>query len=77
MDHTAIPEPPAFSDLSKEEQILYVQALWERITEQPDDLPIPAWHLEILAERIAEYRRSPTPVRSAFDVLDELASQTG
>jgi hypothetical protein len=51
MDHTAIPEPPGFSDLSKEEQILYVQALWERITEQPDDLPIPAWHLARIIHR--------------------------
>jgi hypothetical protein len=76
MDHTMIQDPPGFSDLSKEEQVLYIQALWDRIFGHPDDLPVPAWHLELVEERIAEYRRNPTPLRSAYDVLDELANQS-
>lgn len=72
MEHTAITEPAGFAELSKAEQIRYLQALWDRISEQPDDLPVPASHLEVARERLAEYRRDPTQARSAFDVLDRL-----
>ena len=73
MDHTAIPEPPGFSDLSKVEQVRYLQALWDRISEEPDELPVPESHLQILEERLAEYRRDPSRGRSAYAILDELA----
>lgn len=67
-----IPEPAGFSELPKLEQIRYLQALWDRISEAPDDVPVPESHFEIIEERLAEYRRDPSNVRSAFEVLDEL-----
>ena len=70
MEHTAIPDPTGFSDLSKIEQIRYLQALWDRIAEQPDDIPAPESHLQIALERFEEYRRDPSRARSAFDALD-------
>ena len=73
MEHTAIPEPVGFADLSKVEQVRYLQALWDRIAEQPAELPIPESHLELAEERLAEYRRDPTGARSAFETLDHLA----
>lgn len=76
MEHTAIPEPAGFSELSKIEQIRYVQALWDRIFEDPDDLPIPESHLALLKERLAERQRNPLPTRSAYAVLDELADRS-
>lgn len=76
MDHTAIPEPPGFSELSKEEQIRYVQALWDRIFEEPDNLPIPESHLALLKERLAQRQRNPLPTRSAYAILDELANRS-
>jgi putative addiction module component (TIGR02574 family) len=72
MEHTAIPEPPGFSELSKIEQVRYVQALWDRIAEQPDDLPVPESHLALAEEQLAEYRRDPTQARPAYAILDEL-----
>ena len=72
MDHTMIPEPPGFADLSKTEQIRYLQALWDRISDQPEDIPVPESHLELAEERLAEYRRDPTGARSAFEIIDEL-----
>jgi putative addiction module component (TIGR02574 family) len=74
-DHTAIPEPPGFSELSKEEQVRYVEALWDRIAERPDDLPVPESHLALAEERLAEYRRDPSAARSAYETLDELAKR--
>jgi putative addiction module component (TIGR02574 family) len=75
MEHTAIPEPPGFSELSKEEQIRYVQALWDRIAEHPDDVPVLESQLALAEEGLAEYRRDPTQARPAFEVLDEIANR--
>ena len=69
---TTIPEPAGFSDLSKAEQIRYLQALWDRISETPGDIPVPESHLNLAAERLAEYRRNPSRARPARDVLDQL-----
>jgi putative addiction module component (TIGR02574 family) len=75
MQHTAIPEPPGFSELSKAEQVRYLQALWDRITENPDELPVPESHLELAEERLAAFRSDPTQARSAYEVLDRLANK--
>jgi putative addiction module component (TIGR02574 family) len=75
VEHTAIPEPVGFSELSKIEQIRYVQALWDRIAREPDDLPVLESHLALAEEALAEYRRDPSQVRPAFDVLDEIADR--
>ena len=69
---TTIPEPAGFSDLSKAEQIRYLQALWDRISETPEDIPVPESHLNLAAERLAEYRRDPSHARPARDVVDRL-----
>lgn len=69
---TMIPEPAGFSDLSKAEQIRYLQTLWDRISETPGDIPVPESHLNLAAERLAEYRRDPSRARPACDVLDRI-----
>jgi putative addiction module component (TIGR02574 family) len=75
MEHTALPEPPGFAELSKAEQVRYLQALWDRIAEKPGDLPVPESHLELAEERLDEYRRDPTRAHSAYEVLDRLAKK--
>ena len=72
LEHTAIREPDGFADLSKAEQIRDLQALWDRISEQPDGVPVLASHLEVARERLEAYRRDPTQARSAFEVFDRL-----
>ena len=34
----------------------YVQSLWDHIAARPEDVPVPDWHREILAERLAAHR---------------------
>ena len=51
--------PPGFEDLSVEEQIDYVQALWSVIAAKPDKVAVPEWHRQILDERLAESERDP------------------
>jgi putative addiction module component (TIGR02574 family) len=70
--HPTIPHPPGFNKLSKAEQIRYLQSLWDRITEKPNDLPVPESHLELAEDRLADYRRDPSRARPAFDGLDHL-----
>jgi putative addiction module component (TIGR02574 family) len=72
MQHTSVPEPPGFSDLSSLEQIRYVQALWDQIAERGDDLPVPESHLDLAEERLADYHRDPTGAYSAYDIFDRL-----
>jgi putative addiction module component (TIGR02574 family) len=45
--------PPGFDALSLEDQIEYVQELWDRITSHPEQVSVPDWHLEIIKERLA------------------------
>lgn len=74
---TTIPEPTGFSDLSKVEQIRYLQALWDRIAERPGEIPVPESHLAVAEERLAEYRRDPSRAQPARAVLDRLAKKEG
>jgi putative addiction module component (TIGR02574 family) len=72
MGHLPLPEPPGFAALSKADQIQYLQQLWDQISQRPGDVPVPASHLDLAEERLAEYRRDPSRARSAFDVIDRL-----
>jgi hypothetical protein len=76
MEHASIPDPPGFSNLSKEEQIRYLQTLWGRISENPGDIPGLESHLRLAEKRLAAYRRNPKRVRSAYQVLDRLRKKS-
>ena len=69
----ALQVPPAgFDDLPMEEQIDYVQTLWERIVSRGDQVPVPAWHREILDVRLAELESDPDAGRPWQQVEAEL-----
>ena len=44
--------PPGFNALSKAEQVVSVQALWDRNSEDPGALPVPASHLRLAEDRL-------------------------
>ena len=46
--------PPGFDDLSPDDQIAYVQSLWDRIAAQPDQVPVPDWHRQVIRQRMAD-----------------------
>jgi len=56
--------PPGFDDLPVDEQIDYVQSLWERIAASPERVPVPEWHQRILKKRLEAYKAHPTAGRS-------------
>ena len=72
MPETSVQPPPGFHELPKKEQIRYLQALWDQISSKPDELPVPASHLQLAEERLQRYRESPSSAKPAFDVIDRL-----
>jgi putative addiction module component (TIGR02574 family) len=75
MEPTTISDLPGFNELSKAEQINYLQNLWDRIAEEPDEIPVPESHLVLVEERLAEYLRDPSRARPAREVLDLLSKK--
>ena len=67
----AIP-PPGFDELTVEEQIDYVQSLWDRIASTPDQVPVPDWHRAVLDERLRDYDANPDAGESWDVVRDRL-----
>ena len=70
-ERVAIP-PPGFDELTVEEQIDYVQSLWERIAATPDQVPVPDWHREVLDERVKDFEANPDAGESWDVVRDRL-----
>jgi len=68
--------PPGFDDLNIEEQLEYVQALWDRIAAKEDQVPVPDWHREILDERLADLETNPNASRRWEDVRADLLKGT-
>ena len=70
-----LPLPAGFDALTVEEQIDYVQSLWDLIAAQPEQVPVPDWHREILKERLASYQANPDQGRSWDQVEQELTEE--
>src|SRR6266849_2975713 len=73
MPETSIQTPPGFNELPKAEQVRYLQALWDQISTNPDEVPVPEEHLRLAEERLRRYREDPSTAKTAFDVVDRLA----
>jgi putative addiction module component (TIGR02574 family) len=68
--------PPGFDDLSVDEQVAYVEALWERIAAREDQVPVPDWHHEVLTVRLADLAANPDAGRSWVEVEADLTRKT-
>jgi Putative addiction module component len=73
--NTPLP-PPGFNDLPKADQIRYLQNLWDQISQQPAELPVPENHLRLIEARLKRYRKNPSRGHSAFKVLDDLENKS-
>ena len=67
--------PPGFDQLSVDEKIDYLQALWDRIAAPPGSIPVPEWHREILDERLKDDQDEPARGDS-WDVVQERLRRT-
>ena len=46
--------------LSTTQKIALMERLWADLSQRPKDLPVPNWHGDVLAERIAAVREGRT-----------------
>ena len=72
MSHSLPVPPPGFDNLPVEEQIDYVQSLWDHIAASVDQVPLQEWQQAILEERLAAHRRDPKEVRPWEEVIERL-----
>ncbi len=68
----ALSTPPGFDDLSLEEKVDYVSNLWDAILDSGRDIPVPDWHRDVIADRLAQLRDDPDSALPWDDVRDEL-----
>lgn len=64
--------PPGFDDLPVDEQIDFVQSLWDRIAATSEQVPVPEWHRQIIRERLAAYNANPSAGRIWTDVRSDV-----
>lgn len=64
--------PPGFDDLSSEEKVSYVQSLWDLISADQSEIPVPEWHRSELKRRLREREGSAADSRSWDEVRSEL-----
>ena len=69
--------PPGFDDLSVDEQIEYLQSLWDRVTAAADKVPVPAWHAEIIRKRVAELEVDPDSAIPWDQAREEIVRRLG
>ena len=74
MPSTPITAPPGFDELSVEEKLAHLEAVWTRIVSKPDQVPVPDWHRKILAERLAAYRAGEGSSRPWNEFRHEMRS---
>jgi len=67
--------PPEFDALPGDEQVAFVQDLWDRIAEHPERIGIPEEHKRILDERLGAYVTDPRAGRPWAEVRDELLAK--
>jgi putative addiction module component (TIGR02574 family) len=68
-----LPLPPlGFEALSVEEQIDYVQSLWDHIAANLDQVPLQQWQQALLEERLAAHHRAPEEARPWQEVIDRI-----
>ena len=75
MPEPSVPMPPGFNALSKAEQVLYLKALWDQISEDPGTLPVPESHLRLAEDRLKRYREDTSRGHSGFEVIDSIISR--
>lgn len=72
MSAATLAPPLGFDDMPVDEQIEYVQSLWDRIVGRSEDVPVPAWHRDEIDARIADHEASPDAGQPWEEVESEL-----
>lgn len=63
---------PEINNLSTSEKILLVEDLWDRITVDTSDIPIPQSHMEELDRRLLRYKTNPGNLLSLAELQEKI-----
>ena len=73
MAPSAVPlPPPGFDRLPVDEQVDYVQSLWDSIAATVDQVPLHEWQQALLRERLAAHQRAPGEARPWREVIERV-----
>jgi putative addiction module component (TIGR02574 family) len=72
---TKLKIPIEFDEVSGDQQIAFVQDLWDRIAQDSNRVPLPDDHKRILDQRLSDYDSSPQAGRPWSEVRDELLAK--
>jgi putative addiction module component (TIGR02574 family) len=62
------PSLDALLTLPAERRLALIEALWDSLAADQINVPVPDWHLELLAERLAEDDATPAAADSWAEV---------
>lgn len=63
---------PELLALPAEDRLALAEALWSSLSDTPDALPVPDWHLDVVTSRLAG-----SPVAEDWDTLLKTLKKTG
>lgn len=72
MPHSLPLPPSGFDALPVEDQIDYVQSLWDRIAASAGRVPLQEWQQALLEERLTAHANAPDEARPWQDVIDRV-----
>ena len=73
MAQSAVPlPPPGFDRLPVDEQVDYVQSLWDSIAATVDQVPLHEWQQALLSERLAAHQQAPDEARPWREVIERV-----
>ena len=75
MAHSLPLPPPGFDALPVEDQIEYVQSLWDRIAATTGLVPLQDWQQALLEERLADHRLAPDEARPWEGVIERVQAR--
>ena len=75
MENLKLKVPAEFDSAAPEQRIAFVQQLWDRIAENPSDVPVPESHIQLLKQRLKDYEDNPEQGRPWEEVKKELLSK--
>lgn len=72
MTHPPKELPPGFEDLPVEDQLDYLQFLWDFVVDRAEGVPVPEWHRRLLQHRLNAHREAPDAGGSWGEVRDRI-----
>jgi len=72
---SSVKNMPWLPRLSLDDQIDYVQPLWDRIAARPEQVPVPDRHRKVIRQRMADHEVSPSEGRPWEEVRDEIQNK--